>query len=281
MSRNVKLSSKKAPPKRGKLNREAYASTSGSASVGEKKTGADAGLSCKGATCDPFEQERQWRWRGSGLRRQAVPGDLVLPAEPAAAPRGHRELARPYLCQRWAAEAAIPAGIPQGARHRRIHRAGRLDRSADQAPAAAGHGREPDMSAEIVNLGHGRLKHQLSRSVAVLGALGLCIPAEALEPAKPETDLDFAERRAADAVKTMRAGDLLGSAVRWVEARPRVIAERNRKRRERAAKKRPSARSPGRNRHRQIGSGHSFASASLRVYRAHDGEAPAPHMPAS
>jgi hypothetical protein len=48
-------SQRKAPPKRGKLNREAYASTSGLASVGEKKTGADAGLSCKGATCDLFE----------------------------------------------------------------------------------------------------------------------------------------------------------------------------------------------------------------------------------
>jgi hypothetical protein len=96
------------------------------------------------------------------------------------------------------------------------------------------------MSAEIVNLGHERLKQQLSLSIALLNAEGLTLP-------KPETDLEYAERIIADASETLRSGDLMAAAsaleaaaryLRRLEAMPRERTERNRKRRERRKSKR-------------------------------------------
>jgi len=97
------------------------------------------------------------------------------------------------------------------------------------------------MSAEIVDLGHRRLKQQLAGSLALLEAVGASIPADALEPPKPETDPEFAARLTGDAIETLRSGDLLGAAsrlefaaryLRWLEAATRKRAERNQKRRE-------------------------------------------------
>ena len=98
------------------------------------------------------------------------------------------------------------------------------------------------MSAEIVDLGHERLKQQLASSLALLEANGVSIPTNALEQPKPETDLEYAERLAGDASKLLRSGDLLAAAsgleaaaryLRRLEAMPRERSERNRKRRER------------------------------------------------
>ena len=61
------------------------------------------------------------------------------------------------------------------------------------------------MSAEIVDIGHQRLKRQLSLSVALLNAEGLTLQ-------KPETDLEYAQRIIADAVDTLQGDDLLAAA---------------------------------------------------------------------
>jgi hypothetical protein len=104
------------------------------------------------------------------------------------------------------------------------------------------------MSAEIVDLGRLRLKHQLSLSVALLNAAGASINLdEALKPPAPDTDRDFIGRLVQSALEFMDQGELISaakrlesaaSALRRFETAPRERAERNRKRRERAAKKR-------------------------------------------
>jgi hypothetical protein len=48
------------------------------------------------------------------------------------------------------------------------------------------------VSAEIVDLGHERLKQQLSGSLALLEAASVSLSANALEQPKPETDLEYA-----------------------------------------------------------------------------------------
>ena len=67
------------------------------------------------------------------------------------------------------------------------------------------------MSAEIVDLGHERLKQQLAGSLALLEAASIS-PANALEQPKPETDLEYAQRLVGDAGKLLRSGDLLAAA---------------------------------------------------------------------
>ena len=103
------------------------------------------------------------------------------------------------------------------------------------------------MSAEIVDLANRRLRAQLGASLALLNSWGASIPADALKPPQPETDLGFAERMLHDCILLMRGGDLLGTIerlgvvlryVKWLEELPRKRAERNRKRRERRKAKR-------------------------------------------
>jgi hypothetical protein len=67
------------------------------------------------------------------------------------------------------------------------------------------------LSAEIVDLGHERLKQQLAGSLALLEAADVSILANALEQ-KAETDLEYAERLVGDASKLLRSGDLLAAA---------------------------------------------------------------------
>jgi hypothetical protein len=106
------------------------------------------------------------------------------------------------------------------------------------------------MSAEVIDIGRRRLKHQLARSVALLSAAGASINLdEALEPPAPDTDRDFTGRLVQGALEFMDQGKLINAAerlesaaryLRRLEAEPRERAERNRKRRERAATKRNS-----------------------------------------
>jgi hypothetical protein len=68
------------------------------------------------------------------------------------------------------------------------------------------------VSAEIVDLGHERLKQQLSGSLALLEAASVSLSANALEQPKPETDLEYAQRLVGDAGKLLRSGNLLAAA---------------------------------------------------------------------
>jgi hypothetical protein len=112
------------------------------------------------------------------------------------------------------------------------------------------------MSAEIVDLGHHRLKRQLSLSVALLSAAaGVPINLdEALKQPSPESDRDFIGRLVQAALDLVDQGELLAAAdrlnsaastIKRIAEAPRKRVERNRKRRENRLRGRQSRSAPG------------------------------------